>query len=367
MVVVTTAPPEGGADATVTMTREAFGHLLRGEPVPPGHRPIIRGDRAAVALLKAGSTAPRACERHSPLSAGSAAAPSGRAHIVAAPVSTPACAHLHVHSEYSLLDGAANIDGPGRPRGRLRPAGDRPHRPRRHERLGRALQGLQEARRQADPRPRGLLRRRPHGPRGQDRAQPPDAARRQRRGLPQPRQALERRLPRGPVPRQAGRRPRAARAPRRGRHRALRLPGRRAPAAASSRAGCRRARAHLDDLVQIFGPEDVYFEVQRNGIAEQEQVNEEIAKFAQEMGRPLVATADVHYLRKEDYHHHAALLCVQTKSTLAAAEDVLRHQRVLFEELGGDGGGVRRHARRRSPRRSRSPSAATRRSRSSSS
>ena len=78
-----------------------------------------------------------------------------------------------------------------------------------------------------------------------------------------------------------------------------------------------QARAHLDDLVQVFGPEDVYFEVQRNGIAEQEQVNEEIAKFAQEMGRPLVATADVHYLRKEDYHHHAALLCVQTKSTLA--------------------------------------------------
>ena len=78
-----------------------------------------------------------------------------------------------------------------------------------------------------------------------------------------------------------------------------------------------QARAHLDDLVQIFGPEDVYFEVQRNGIAEQDQVNEAIAKFAQEMGRPLVATADVHYLRKEDYHHHAALLCVQTKSTLA--------------------------------------------------
>ena len=35
------------------------------------------------------------------------------------------------------------------------------------------------------------------------------------------------------------------------------------------------------------------------------------------MGRPLVATADVHYLRREDFHHHAALLCVQTKSTLA--------------------------------------------------
>jgi hypothetical protein len=44
--------PEGGADATVTMTREAFGHLLRGQPVPPGHRPSLRGDRAAVAELK---------------------------------------------------------------------------------------------------------------------------------------------------------------------------------------------------------------------------------------------------------------------------------------------------------------------------
>ena len=49
---ILTSAPEGGADATVTMTREAFGHLLRGEPVPPGHRPYIRGDRAAVALLK---------------------------------------------------------------------------------------------------------------------------------------------------------------------------------------------------------------------------------------------------------------------------------------------------------------------------
>src|SRR5436190_2149657 len=77
------------------------------------------------------------------------------------------------------------------------------------------------------------------------------------------------------------------------------------------------AREHLDALVQVFGPEDVYLEVQRNGIAAQEQVNEAMKRFAAEVNRPLVATADVHYLRKEDFHHHAALLCVQTKSTLA--------------------------------------------------
>ena len=79
----------------------------------------------------------------------------------------------------------------------------------------------------------------------------------------------------------------------------------------------RDARAHLDELVQVFGPEDVYLEVQRNGLDEQEQVNAAMQRFAEETGQPLVATADVHYLRKEDFHHHAALLCVQTKSTLA--------------------------------------------------
>ncbi len=76
------------------------------------------------------------------------------------------------------------------------------------------------------------------------------------------------------------------------------------------------ARAHVDDLVNAFGPDQVYFEVQRNGIPEQEKANEGISKVARELGRPLVATADVHYLRREDYDSHAALLCVQTKSTI---------------------------------------------------
>ena len=76
------------------------------------------------------------------------------------------------------------------------------------------------------------------------------------------------------------------------------------------------ARAHVDDLLNVFGHENVYFEVQKNGIAEQDKANVGIARIAQEVGRPLVGTADVHYLRREDYDHHAALLCVQTKSTL---------------------------------------------------
>jgi DNA polymerase III subunit alpha len=78
------------------------------------------------------------------------------------------------------------------------------------------------------------------------------------------------------------------------------------------------ARAHADDLQRIFGAENVYFEVQKNGLAEQEKCNEGIVRIARELGGGLVGTGDVHYLRREDYDHHTALLCVQTKSTLAA-------------------------------------------------
>jgi DNA polymerase III subunit alpha len=77
------------------------------------------------------------------------------------------------------------------------------------------------------------------------------------------------------------------------------------------------AKAHAEQLIDAFGAENVYFEVQKNGLAEQERANEGIVRIARELGRPLVGTGDVHYLRREDYHHHAALLCVQTKSTLS--------------------------------------------------
>jgi len=77
------------------------------------------------------------------------------------------------------------------------------------------------------------------------------------------------------------------------------------------------ARAHADDLRNVFGPDSVYFELQKNGLAPQEKCNEGIVKIARELGGSLVGTGDVHYLRREDYDHHTALLCVQTKSTIA--------------------------------------------------
>ncbi|MGH2893111.1 MAG: DNA polymerase III subunit alpha, partial [Solirubrobacteraceae bacterium] len=77
------------------------------------------------------------------------------------------------------------------------------------------------------------------------------------------------------------------------------------------------ARTHASELMAAVGTDNVYFEVQKNGLPVQDKCNEEIVRIARELGRPLVGTGDVHYLRREDYHHHAALLCVQTKSTLS--------------------------------------------------
>ena len=77
------------------------------------------------------------------------------------------------------------------------------------------------------------------------------------------------------------------------------------------------AREHADQLLGVFGRDNVYFEIQQNKVGDQDKVNPEIARIAREVGRPLVGTADVHYLTREDHKHHHTLLCVQTKSTLA--------------------------------------------------
>jgi DNA polymerase-3 subunit alpha len=77
------------------------------------------------------------------------------------------------------------------------------------------------------------------------------------------------------------------------------------------------ARSHVDDLFNVVGRDNVYFEVQKNGIDLQDKCNIGIAQIARETGRPLVGTTDVHYLHKHDYDTHEALLCVQTQSTLA--------------------------------------------------
>ena len=61
----------------------------------------------------------------------------------------------------------------------------------------------------------------------------------------------------------------------------------------------------------LFG-EDYYLEVQANSLREQLLVNQQLISMSKKLNIPLVATNDSHYLRKEDYHNHEVLLCVQT-------------------------------------------------------
>ncbi|MEX1376550.1 MAG: DNA polymerase III subunit alpha [Eubacteriales bacterium] len=67
-------------------------------------------------------------------------------------------------------------------------------------------------------------------------------------------------------------------------------------------------------LKDMFGDDGFYLEVQDHGILEQKQVNIEIKKLAEETNIPLVATNDIHYTRKEDAKVHDVLLCVQTQT-----------------------------------------------------
>ena len=61
----------------------------------------------------------------------------------------------------------------------------------------------------------------------------------------------------------------------------------------------------------VFG-EDYYLEIQNNGINEQVLVNQKLVELSRKLNIPLVATNDSHYLRKEDAYNHEILLCIQT-------------------------------------------------------
>jgi len=67
----------------------------------------------------------------------------------------------------------------------------------------------------------------------------------------------------------------------------------------------------------ILGKENFYFEVQDNSIPEQREVNKRLIKLGNELGIGLVATNDVHYLTKDSAKAHEALLCIQTQTTLS--------------------------------------------------
>ncbi|MDR3088344.1 MAG: DNA polymerase III subunit alpha [Desulfobulbaceae bacterium] len=75
------------------------------------------------------------------------------------------------------------------------------------------------------------------------------------------------------------------------------------------------ANAKAREFQDIFG-DRFYFEIQENGIAEQRIVNDGLQELGKELGVKLVATNDCHYLLREEAHAHEVLLCIQTGKTI---------------------------------------------------
>jgi DNA polymerase-3 subunit alpha len=76
------------------------------------------------------------------------------------------------------------------------------------------------------------------------------------------------------------------------------------------------AEKELDRLEQIFGKPNVYVEMQNAHLEVQQRINPLLAQIATARGLPTVATGDVHYLRHEDARAHEALLCIQSGDSL---------------------------------------------------
>ncbi|MFA5060486.1 MAG: DNA polymerase III subunit alpha [Candidatus Omnitrophota bacterium] len=71
-----------------------------------------------------------------------------------------------------------------------------------------------------------------------------------------------------------------------------------------------------DELSHIFGKGNFYLELMENQIPDQKIVNEGLLKIAKDLSLPLVATNDVHYIEQNQASAHEALLCIQTQTTL---------------------------------------------------
>lgn len=73
-----------------------------------------------------------------------------------------------------------------------------------------------------------------------------------------------------------------------------------------------KAKQVAMQYIEIFGKENFYIELQSNGIEEQIIANRGLIKLAKELEVPLIATNDAHYLNREDSYSHEVLLCIQT-------------------------------------------------------
>ncbi len=77
------------------------------------------------------------------------------------------------------------------------------------------------------------------------------------------------------------------------------------------------AKTKAARLQDIFGRDNLFVELQDHGLADQHRTNPQLLRLAKEIGAPLLATNDSHYVHRHDHEAHDALLCVQTNSMMS--------------------------------------------------
>lgn len=86
-----------------------------------------------------------------------------------------------------------------------------------------------------------------------------------------------------------------------------------------------KAKEAALEYLDIFGEGNFFLELQDHGMREQKQVNMALVRMSEETGIPLIATNDSHYIYKEDAEPHDILLCIQTAKTILD-EDRMRYE-----------------------------------------
>jgi DNA polymerase III subunit alpha len=89
------------------------------------------------------------------------------------------------------------------------------------------------------------------------------------------------------------------------------------------------ARQRATEMAEVFDDNRFFLEIQRNFLPEQDIVNKELITISRELGLPLVATNDCHYLDRKDAYAHEVLLCIQTGKTMED-QDRMRFQNDEF-------------------------------------
>lgn len=95
-----------------------------------------------------------------------------------------------------------------------------------------------------------------------------------------------------------------------------------------------RAREYTSRFIDIFTRERFFVELQDHGIAEQSLLNKHLLVLAKEFDLKTVCTNDVHYVREQDFDAHDALLCIQTGSKVAQTERMRFDHNAFFLKSG---------------------------------